>query len=185
MSTRRSRSAGQPTPEPAVAGVSAEETPTLGELVGNLSRDMATLVRQELQLARIEIKDELSRSSRAGGMLGGTAFAGYLAVVMVSFAIAWGLAEAMPAGLAFLVVGLVYAAVAYALYQRGREELKQVRPVPERPGPRSTPCSRCPRWRASRPQATRWLPGSSLSAAGCSSPRSCPPPSGSSRRQVR
>lgn len=37
----------------------------------------------------------------------------------------------MPAGLAFLVVGLVYAAVAYALYQRGREELKQVRPVPE------------------------------------------------------
>lgn len=131
MSTRPSGSGRRPAPEPAVPEVADEQAPSLGELVGNLSRDMTTLVRQELQLARIEIKEELSRSSRAGGMLGGTAFAGYLAVVMVSFAIAWGLAEVMPPGLAFLIVGIVYAAVGYGLYQRGREELKQVRPVPE------------------------------------------------------
>ncbi|MBW3615198.1 MAG: phage holin family protein [Actinobacteria bacterium] len=114
-----------------MAEVADAEEPSLGELVGNLSRDMTTLVRQELELARAEIKEELGRTSRAGGMLGGTALAGYLAVLMVSFAVAWGLAEVMPAGLAFLIVGAIFAVVAYLLFQRGRQELKQIRPVPE------------------------------------------------------
>lgn len=131
MSTTPSRRSARRLPEPAMAEVADAEEPSLGELVGNLSRDMTTLVRQELELARAEIKEELGRTSRAGGMLGGTALAGYLAVLMVSFAVAWGLAEVMPAGLAFLIVGAIFAVVAYLLFQRGRQELKQIRPVPE------------------------------------------------------
>ncbi|MBW3557203.1 MAG: phage holin family protein [Actinobacteria bacterium] len=131
MSTTPSRRAARRPAEPPTAEVAPAQEPTLGELVGNLSRDMTTLVRQELELARTEIKEELGRTSRAGGMLGGTALAGYLAVLMASFAVAWGLAEVMPTGLAFLIVGIVYAVAAYFLYQRGRQELKQVRPVPE------------------------------------------------------
>lgn len=104
---------------------------SLGELMGDLSRDMTTLVRKEIELARIEIKEEVAKSGKAGGMLGGTALAGYMALLMVSFAAAWGLSEVMPTGFAFLLIGLIYAAVAAVLYMKGREELQRVRPVPE------------------------------------------------------
>jgi uncharacterized membrane protein YqjE len=107
------------------------EERSLGELMGDLSRDMSTLVRKELELARIEIKEEVSNVGKAGGILGGTALAGYMALVMISFAIAWGLAAVMPTGFAFLLVGLVYAVVAAVLYSKGRAELQKVRPVPE------------------------------------------------------
>jgi len=104
---------------------------SLGELVGDLSRDMTTLVRKEFELARLEIKEEVAQAGKAGGMLGGTALAGYMALLMVSFAIAWGLAEIMPTFFAFLLVGLVYAGAAAFLYTKGKDELAKVRPVPE------------------------------------------------------
>lgn len=104
---------------------------SLGELLGELSRDMSTLVRKELELARIEIKEELTKGGKAGGILGATAFAAYMATILLSFALAWGLAELMSAGLAFLLVGALYAAAAAVLYSKGKAELDKVRPVPQ------------------------------------------------------
>ena len=62
-------------------------------------------MRDEVQLAKIELKEEVGRAGRAGGLLGGAAFAGYMVVVTLSFALAWGLAEVMAVGWAFLIVG--------------------------------------------------------------------------------
>jgi uncharacterized membrane protein YqjE len=101
-----------------------------GELFGQLTTDMSTLMRKEIELARIEIKEEVAKAGKAGGMLGGTAVAGYMALLLVSFAAAWGLAEVMPEGFAFLVVGLVYAVIAAVLYSKGRRELAKVNPTP-------------------------------------------------------
>jgi hypothetical protein len=64
-------------------------------------------------------------------MLGGGAAAGYLAALLVSFAAAWGLAEVMPEGVAFLLVGIVWAVAALVLASRGRRELHQVHPAPQ------------------------------------------------------
>ncbi len=114
----------------ARAGARAGDQP-VGELARQLSEQTSTLVRKELELARIEIKEEVSNVGKAGGILGGTAVAGYMALVMISFAIAWGLDAVMPTGFAFLLVGLVYAVVAAVLYSKGRAELQKVRPVPE------------------------------------------------------
>jgi hypothetical protein len=63
-------------------------------------------------------------------MLTGAAVAGLIALMLLSFAAAWGLAEVMPEGVAFLLVGVVWAAVAGALALRGRTELERVDPVP-------------------------------------------------------
>jgi len=115
----------------AMEVVEMRDDRSLGELVGDLSRDMTTLVRKEFELARLEIKEEVAQAGKAGGMLGGTALAGYMALLMVSFAIAWGLAEIMPTFFAFLLVGLVYAGAAAFLYTKGKDELAKVRPVPE------------------------------------------------------
>lgn len=115
-------------PEPVV---DVRQDRSLGDLLGDLSRDLSTLMRQEIELAKVEIKEEVAKTGKAGGMLGGTAVAGHMALLLLSFALAWGLAEIMPTGFAFLLVGLAYAAVAGALYLKGRDELRKVHPVPE------------------------------------------------------
>jgi hypothetical protein len=63
-------------------------------------------------------------------MFGAAGVVAFLALILLSFAVAWGLAEVMPAGLAFLIVGLVFGGVAFAVFQIGRDRIQQVDPVP-------------------------------------------------------
>jgi hypothetical protein len=114
-----------------ISGHADVEDRSLGELLGDVTRDLSTLVRQEIELAKVEIKDEVTKAGKAGGMLGGTAVAALMSLLLLSFAAAWGLAEVVPEGVAFLIVGVIYAAVAAFLYRTGRERLQQVHPVPE------------------------------------------------------
>ena len=72
------------------------------------------------------------RGGKAAGFLGGTGFAGCLVLLMLSFAAAFGLAEIMATGFAFLIVGLLYAVGAVALYVLGRKQLATVKLVPEK-----------------------------------------------------
>jgi hypothetical protein len=109
----------------------AESDASLGELFSKLTSDMSGLVRDEVQLAKVELKDEIGKVGKAGGMLGGAALAAYMAVVLLSFAAAWGLAELMAVGWAFLIVGAVWAVAGTLLYLRGREQLQRVDLKPE------------------------------------------------------
>jgi hypothetical protein len=116
---------------PAVEGVS------VGELIGEVSRDLSTLMRQELELAKAEVKAEANKASqelktearkagKGAGMLGGAGFAGYMLALFLSLAAMWGLANVMDAGWAALIVAVVWGIVAAVLYSRGRSELKKV-----------------------------------------------------------
>src|SRR4051812_7919508 len=112
-----------------------EEEPSntsVGELIGEISDDLSKLFRQEVELAKAEIKQEASKAGKAAGMLGGAGFAGYLAVVLLSFALVFGLANVMDAGWAALIVAVIWAAIGAALYATGRKRLKTVDPVPRR-----------------------------------------------------
>jgi hypothetical protein len=113
------------------SGGVAEEDRSLGELFGNLTSDLSALVRSEMELARVELKEEAAKAGKAAGLLGGGALAAYLAVTLLAFAAAWGLAEVVDAGWAFLIVGLVVGAIAAAIALKGRERLNAVEPVPE------------------------------------------------------
>jgi hypothetical protein len=104
---------------------------SLGELFSDLTSDMSALLRNELQLAKVELKEEITRAGRAGGMFGGAALAGYMTIVLLSFAAVWGLAEVMAVGWAFLIVAVVWAAAAALLYLRGRDQLRMVNPKPD------------------------------------------------------
>jgi Putative Actinobacterial Holin-X, holin superfamily III len=107
-----------------------EDDRKLGELFADLSRDVSTLVRQEVQLAKTELRDEVSKAGKAGGMLGGAALMGLYCLLLLAFAAAWGLSEVVPEGVAFLIVGVVFGIVAAVLFVVGRAKLRQVRPVP-------------------------------------------------------
>ena len=103
---------------------------SLGELFDEMTRDVSDLMRQEVALAKVEIKEEVGRAGKAGGMLGAGAGAGYFALLFVSLALAWLLDQALPIALAFFIVGLLYGIAAAVLITRGREQMKHVDPVP-------------------------------------------------------
>lgn len=104
---------------------------SLGELVSGMTADLSVLIHKEIDLAKLELKEQVQRSARAGGMLGGAGFAGYMALILLSFAAAWALAVAIPIWAGFLIMGGLYAVGAAALLLRGRREMKAVHPVPE------------------------------------------------------
>jgi len=105
---------------------------SVGELIGSISNDMSQLFRQEVELAKAEIKQEAVKAGKAAGMLGGAGFAGYLAVVLLSFALVFGLANVMDAGWAALIVAVIWAVIGAVLYANGRKKLKTVDPMPHR-----------------------------------------------------
>lgn len=104
---------------------------SLGELFSQLTNDMGVLVRDEIELAKVELQRDVRGLAKSGGMFGGAAFAGYMTIVLASFALAWGLAEVMPAGWAFLIVAAVWAVAATFLYIRGRNVMAAASLKPE------------------------------------------------------
>ena len=105
---------------------------SIGELLGNISNDLSQLFRQEVELAKAELKQEASKAGKAAGMLGVAGFAGYLAVVLLSFALVFALANVMDAGWAALIVAAIWAVIGGVLFVTGRSKLKTIDPVPHR-----------------------------------------------------
>jgi F0F1-type ATP synthase assembly protein I len=104
---------------------------SLGELIGDLGRDISNLVRQEIELGREEISAEVSKASKAGAAFGGAAGVAFFAAFALVLAAGWGLAAVMPTGLAFLIVAIVLGAIAAVLALRGRKQMQEVEPKPE------------------------------------------------------
>lgn len=100
-----------------------QPTRSFGDVFGELSHELNRLVHTELQSAKDELRADAPTTGRASVLLGGTAAAAAFSLLFVSIAVAIGLAELMPLGFAFLVVGVAYGLGAAALYQRRQNEL--------------------------------------------------------------
>jgi uncharacterized membrane protein YqjE len=103
---------------------------SLGDLFGELTSELSTLVSFHIDLAKAEIKQDVRDAGKAGGMFGGAGIAGLLALIMLSSAAAWALAEEMAAGWAFLIVAAVWGLVAVALALSGKKQLDDMEPGP-------------------------------------------------------
>jgi hypothetical protein len=88
-------------------------------------------MRTQVELAKVELRAEGQKAARTVGLFGGAAVAGYMALVLLSFALAWGLENLMNAGWAFFVVGAAYAIAAGVLFARGRTRAKEVKAIPQ------------------------------------------------------
>jgi len=102
------------------------EEPSLGELFADLTREMTTLVRQEVRLATTEIGHKTSEIGKDVGFLavgGAVAYAGLLAVIAAVIMI---LASFIAWWLSALIVGLGVAAAGYFLVRKGLDSLKQI-----------------------------------------------------------
>ena len=105
---------------------------SIGEMIGNISNHLSQLFRQEVELAKAELKQEASKAGKAAGMLGAAGFAGYMVIVLLSFALVFALSNVMDPGWAALIVAVIWAIIAAVLYANGRKKLKNVDPVPRR-----------------------------------------------------
>ncbi|GAP49917.1 phage holin family protein [Streptomyces azureus] len=103
---------------------------SVGELLSAVTSDVQTLFRQEVELAKTEVKQEATKAGKAAGMYGGAGFAGYMVLLFLSLAAVLGLANVMDGGWAALIVTAVWAVVAAVLYQRGRTRMRAVDPKP-------------------------------------------------------
>ncbi len=98
---------------------------SLGELFSELAQKTTTLVRHEVNLAKVEMSEKASRAGKHVGFLaagGAVAYAGLLAILAAVIIL---LNDVMPLWLAALLVGLVVAAVGYFLIRRGLDALQR------------------------------------------------------------
>lgn len=105
---------------------------SVGELLGNVSRDLSTLMRQELELAKAEVRAEATKAGKGAAMFGAAGFAGYMVLLFLSFAVWWALANVMDQGLAALIVAVLWGVAGAVLYANGRRAFRDTHPTPER-----------------------------------------------------
>lgn len=103
---------------------------SLGELVGEVSRDLSTLMRQELELAKAELADSAKRAGAGAGLLGAAGYAAMMAVFFLSLALWWALGLLVGGGWSAVIVAVIWAAIGGVLFAIGRSRLQSVRGAP-------------------------------------------------------
>jgi hypothetical protein len=100
---------------------------SLGELVAAATRDLSSLMRQEVELAKVEIKRDVIAAGKGAGMFGGAGFSGVFALLFLSISAAYGLHWlGVPLGCGFFAVGVFYLVVAGVLALKGKKSLEDV-----------------------------------------------------------
>ncbi|MFJ6375288.1 phage holin family protein [Pseudarthrobacter oxydans] len=119
-----------PEPAPSAAHQKADNA-SLGELLGEVTRDLSTLMRQEVELAKAELKQSATKAGKGSGMLAGAGVAGHFVLLFLSLGLMFALGALMPLGWAALIVAVVWGIIAAVLASIGRKELKQVKGLPQ------------------------------------------------------
>ena len=123
------------TPVPTTAdrpALPSRDDPTIGRLVADASRDISSLVRDEIALAKSELKISVKAGGLGVGLFAAAAFVGVLAIIMLSIAIAYFIHMiGIPLAFSFLIVFVIYLLIAAVLGFVGLRKVKQVK-APER-----------------------------------------------------
>jgi uncharacterized membrane protein YqjE len=101
---------------------------SLGEVFSDLSNDLSTLMKQELELAKVEFKQEVGNASKGAWLLGGAGLAGWFVLLFLSLALMFLLDNWLPIEAAALITTGVWAVVAGVLALIGRKELREANP---------------------------------------------------------
>ena len=119
------------TPPPATGQPTTgqvEDQRSLGEIVSDVTSDLSALVRQEMDLAKTEMKQELGKAGKGAGLLGGAGASAYLFLFFLSLTLVYLLDEWMHQALAALIVTLIWGAVAAVLALTGKKAIQESNP---------------------------------------------------------
>ena len=110
---------------------SNDDRPSVGALLSEITSDLSTLMRQEVALAKAEVKDSATKAGKGAGMLGGAGYAGHFVVWFLSIALWLAIGELIDSlGWAAVIMAVLWGIVAAVLAMVGRKELKKVEGVP-------------------------------------------------------
>ena len=119
---------------PADTGPPAAQTAgdrSLGDLISEVTADLSTLMRQELELAKAELQQSASRAGKGAGLLGGAGIAGYFVLLFLSIALWWAIGSGTGLGWSAVIVAVIWGIIAAILYTMCRNSLKSVRGIPK------------------------------------------------------
>ncbi|MBB2967976.1 phage holin family protein [Leifsonia aquatica] len=116
----------EPTPSEEKAA-----TTSLGDLLGEVTRDLSTLMRQELELAKAELRQSATRAGKGAGLLGGAGYAGLVVLFFLSVALWWGLGYLIGNAWSAVIVAAVWGVVGLVLFLVGRRQLASIKGVPQ------------------------------------------------------
>ena len=112
---------------------SASDDRSISDLIGDLSGNVSTLMRKEIELARAETSEKVSQATVAVGSILGGAILALAALIVLLQALVIALTNAgIPAGWSALIVGVIVAGIAYVLIHKGTSDLKAGNLAPER-----------------------------------------------------
>lgn len=106
----------------------SDDTRSVGEIVGDLTHDMSDLIHQEMDLAKVEMKQEVSKLGKGAGMFGGAGVAGHFMLFFLSFALTYLLANWIPLWVGALITAVLWGIAAAVLAANGRKEVKEANP---------------------------------------------------------
>ena len=101
---------------------------SLGQIVSDVSNDFATLMKQEVELAKVELKQEFTKAGKGAGMLGGAGLSAWFVLLFLSLALVFLLDNWLPVEVAALLTALLWALIAAVLAAVGRKKLKEANP---------------------------------------------------------
>ncbi len=105
---------------------------TVGQLVADASREMSTLVRSEVELAKAEVTGGLKVAGKGAGLLAAGGFVALLGLIFLLHTLAQVLDIWLPASAAYAIVTLMLFLVAAILALLGKKSVSSARPKPER-----------------------------------------------------
>ena len=104
---------------------------SLGDLLGDVTRDVSTLIRQELELAKAELRESATRTGKAAGLYGAAAYGVMMTVLFLSIAAWWGLGYLIGNAWSGVVIAVVWAVVALVLFLSAQRRMKMVKGAPQ------------------------------------------------------
>lgn len=113
------------------AGSSPDTRPSVGELFSDIAADLSTLMRQEVELAKAEIRQSAVRAGKGAGLLAGAGVSGHMVLLFLSAAVWWGLGDKIGHGWSALVVAAIWLIIAAVLALLGRQEITAVSGTPQ------------------------------------------------------
>ena len=107
------------------------QTESLGQLLGEVSKDISTLVRQEVELATAELSESAKKAGKGAGMFGGAGVAGFFALMFLSIALWWGIGFLTGLVWSAIIVAVIWGIVAAVLAMRGKKEVEEINGAPK------------------------------------------------------
>jgi hypothetical protein len=115
---------------PPVEGGETRSLSNVGDIVADISRNLSTLIQQELALAKAEATQSAKRAGKGAGLFGGAGVAIHFAALFISLAIWWAVGNEIGRGWSALIGGAVWAVIGAVLAARGKKEVQQIQGMP-------------------------------------------------------